>query len=154
MPFAKNDDHEICFEEFGSPNDSVLLLVNGYRSQMINYEVVFCELLATHGFRVIRFDNRDVGLSGKTQGPSPSFEMKDGRAVLTSPAPYTVSDMAADGIAILDHLGIDRAHVAGMSMGAEQALHVAFDHLDLFSTIGAFSPGGGFLMTCPVVSSR
>jgi len=130
MPFAKNGDHEICFEEFGSPDDPALLLVNGYRSQMINYEVAFCELLTTHGFRVIRFDNRDVGLSAKTPGSPPTFEMKDGRAVLTSKAPYTVSDMAADGMAILDHLGVERAHIAGMSMGGMIVQVMAINYPD------------------------
>jgi pimeloyl-ACP methyl ester carboxylesterase len=130
LPIAKNTDHEIYFDEFGSPDDQVLLLVNGYRSQMINYDQAFCELLTTHGFRVIRFDNRDVGLSGKAQGPAPTFEMKDGRAFLTSEPPYTVSDMAADGIAVLDHLGIDRAHGAGMSMGGMIVQVMAINHPD------------------------
>jgi pimeloyl-ACP methyl ester carboxylesterase len=130
MPIAKNGDHEICFDEFGSPGDPALLLVNGYRSQMINYEVAFCELLASHGFRVIRFDNRDVGLSGKTEGSPPSFEMKDGRPSLTSEPPYTVSDMAADGMAVLDELGIERAHVFGMSMGGMIVQVMAINHPD------------------------
>jgi pimeloyl-ACP methyl ester carboxylesterase len=130
MPFAKNEDHEICFEEFGPPDDPALLLVNGYRSQMVNYEDAFCELLTTHGFRVIRFDNRDTGLTKKTQGSAPTFEFVEGRARLTSKAPYTVSDMAADGMAVLDHLGIDRAHVAGMSMGGMIVQVMAINHPD------------------------
>ena len=130
MPIARNGDHEICFDEFGSPDDAALLLVNGYRSQMINYEPAFCELLASHGFRVIRFDNRDVGLSGKTPGDLPIFGMKDGRAVLTGTPPYTVSDMAADGMAVLDELGIERAHVFGMSMGGMIVQVMAINHPD------------------------
>ena len=133
MPYAKNGDHEICFEEFGSAEDEALLLVNGYRSQMINYDEAFCELLTTHDFRVIRFDNRDVGLSKKTEGPAPEFEWpsKPGeRAKLKGDPPYTVSDMAADGIAILDHLGIDRAHICGMSMGGMIVQVMAINHPD------------------------
>jgi pimeloyl-ACP methyl ester carboxylesterase len=130
VSFAKNGDHEICFEEFGPPDDPPLLLVNGYRSQMINYEPAFCEVLASRGFHVIRFDNRDVGLSGKTPGDPPAFEFKDGRFVLTSPPPYTVSDMAADGMAILDQLGIERAHVFGMSMGGMIVQVMAINHPD------------------------
>ena len=133
MPYAKNGDHEICYEAFGSERDDALLLVNGYRSQMVNFEDDFCELLTTHGFRVIRFDNRDVGLSGKTKGPAPKFappEKPGERAKLLSKAPYTVSDMAADGMAVLDDLGIERAHVAGMSMGGMIVQVMAINHPD------------------------
>ena len=130
MPIARNGDHEICFDTFGSPDDPALILVNGYRSQMINYEPAFCELLASRGFHVLRFDNRDVGLSGKTPGDPPSFEVKDGRPVLTQAPPYTVSDMAADGMAVLDELGIERAHVFGMSMGGMIVQVMAINHPD------------------------
>jgi pimeloyl-ACP methyl ester carboxylesterase len=128
MVIARNGDHEIYFDDFGSPDDPALILVNGYRSQMINYEPALCELLASKGFHVIRFDNRDVGLSGKTPGDPPGFEMRDGRPALTSPAPYTVSDMAADGMAVLDELGIERAHVFGMSMGGMIVQVMAINH--------------------------
>ena len=101
MPTTVNGDVTLYYESFGAETDPVLLLVNGLGSQCINFKVEFCELFAAEGFRVVRFDNRDVGLSSHLKG-GPH---------------YTVSDMAADGFAVLDAVGTRRAHIAGWSMG-------------------------------------
>jgi pimeloyl-ACP methyl ester carboxylesterase len=114
MPIAPANGIEICYDEFGSPDAPALLLIRGFTSQMISWHVEFCERLAAHGLRVIRFDNRDVGLSTKfDEAPQ-----------------YTLDDMAADGIGLLDHLGIGAAHIAGMSMGGMIAQLMAINHPD------------------------
>jgi len=85
MSFARNRDVELYYETFGARGDPALLLINGLGSQCINYQEEWCEKFAAEGFFVIRFDNRDVGLSSKL-----------------GDATYTPSDMAADAIAVLD----------------------------------------------------
>jgi pimeloyl-ACP methyl ester carboxylesterase len=107
--------HEVCFETFGDPSDPALLLTMGLATQMLGWHEDFCGALAGRGFHVIRYDNRDVGRSSAMTGRAPStlqLLLRDKRA-----ASYTLEDMAADGIGVLDHLGIERAHVMGASMG-------------------------------------
>jgi pimeloyl-ACP methyl ester carboxylesterase len=107
--------HEVCFETFGDPSDPALLLTMGLATQMLGWHEDFCDALAGRGFHVIRYDNRDVGRSSIMTGRVPStlqLLRRDKRA-----ASYTLEDMAADGIGVLDHLGIERAHVMGASMG-------------------------------------
>jgi pimeloyl-ACP methyl ester carboxylesterase len=104
---ARNGDCELHYDTFGDPTDPALLLVNGLGSQCINYKAAWCEMFAGRGFHVIRFDNRDVGLST-------SFA---GAPVGASGAAYTLSDMAADAFAVLDANHVERAHVMGLSMG-------------------------------------
>ena len=101
MPTTTNGPVTLYYEAFGAEGDPVLLLVNGLGSQCINFKVEFCEQFAAKGFRVVRFDNRDVGLSSHLKG-GPK---------------YTVDDMATDGFAVLDAVGADKAHIAGWSMG-------------------------------------
>lgn len=101
MPTTANGDVELYFETFGPDDSPVLLLVNGLGSQCINFKTELCEMFVSEGFRVARFDNRDVGLSTH----------------LEDDARYTVDDMAADGFAVLDAVGAQEAHVAGWSMG-------------------------------------
>ncbi len=116
MPTARANGIEICYETFGEPTDPPLLLVMGLGGQMILWEEPFCEGLAERGFYVIRFDNRDVGLSTKfDEAPVPDIQKAlEGQAI---EAPYTLWDMAADAVGLLDALNIERAHVVGMSMG-------------------------------------
>src|SRR5438477_1749345 len=121
MPIARANGIEICYEDTGDTADPALLLVNGYTSQLISWTPGFVDQLADAGFRVISFDNRDVGLTSKTPGPPPALD---------APAPYTVKDMAADGMALLSELGIDKAHVVGASMGGMIAQHIAFGFPD------------------------
>jgi pimeloyl-ACP methyl ester carboxylesterase len=106
---------ELCYETFGDPSDPTALLVMGLATQMVGWPDAFCEELAGRGFHVVRFDNRDIGRSQKMDFPVPTIRqllLRDKKA-----AHYTLEDMADDGFALLDHLGIARAHVVGVSMG-------------------------------------
>lgn len=122
---------ELEYETFGDPADPALLLVMGYTAQMIAWPDDLIQALVDEGLHVIRFDNRDCGLSSKLDG-----QAADPMAVLAAhlagevlpPVPYTLSDMAADGIGLLDHLGIDRAHIAGASMGGMIVQTMAIEH--------------------------
>lgn len=118
MPYARNGDCELWYETFGDPSHTALLMVNGLGSQSINYADDWCDAFAAHELFVIRFDNRDVGLSTSFAG-APVGEL--GNA-------YTLSDMAADGLAVLDALGIERAHVMGLSMGGMIVQTMAIEH--------------------------
>lgn len=122
---------ELEFDTFGSPDDPALLLIMGFTAQLTAWEDGFCRLLADGGRHVIRFDNRDCGLSTKLDGQTADVGAVMAAAFADEPAPpvpYTLSDMAADAIGLLDHLGIDRAHVVGASMGGMIAQHVAIEH--------------------------
>ena len=132
MPYAHNGDVDLYYDTFGDPSDPALLLVNGLGSQCINYAEAWCEKFAAEGFFVIRFDNRDVGLSTKFADVAPDLAgvvkaMAEGRE---PPVPYTLHDMANDVIAVLDAVGVDRAHVMGLSMGGMIVQTAAIDHPD------------------------
>jgi pimeloyl-ACP methyl ester carboxylesterase len=122
---ARVGDVEIAYEEIGDPSDPPLLLVMGLGMQLIHWDAELCGQLAGRGFRVIRFDNRDAGLSTKVRAPVPNMvRVLAGRRFR---APYLLSDMASDSFGLLDHLGIERAHVAGASMGGMIAQQMAID---------------------------
>jgi pimeloyl-ACP methyl ester carboxylesterase len=108
---AHHGSVDLYYETFGAPTDPVLLLANGLGSQSINYEDDWCEMFAARGFSVVRFDNRDTGLSTKCANET-----------------YTLSDMAGDAIAVLDAVGAARAHILGVSMGGMIVQRVAIDH--------------------------
>src|SRR5688572_19229742 len=121
-------DIEIAYEEFGDPGDPAMLLVMGLGVQMLGWDTEFCELLAAEGFRVVRFDNRDVGRSTTYEGPVPDWlalAMGDAAS-----ATYLLDDMADDALKLLDHLGIGAAHVAGASLGGMIAQTLAIRHPD------------------------
>src|SRR5579862_5756634 len=102
----------ICYEEFGDPEDPGLLLIMGLGMQMIAWHEEFCEQLAARGFHVIRFDNRDAGHSSHMDaGPTPTRRQLVARRI-RRPA-YVLADMARDALGLLDHLGIERAHIVG-----------------------------------------
>ena len=118
---ARSGDLDIYYEDMGNPNDPAVLLIMGLGSQLLLWRDGFCEKLVAEGLRVIRYDNRDVGLSSKTErghsGGSLIPTMLKFWVGLPGKADYTLEDMADDAAAVLDHLGIDRAHIVGASMG-------------------------------------
>lgn len=122
-------DIELEYDERGDGDP--LVLVMGIGAQMIYWQDGFCDALASRGFRVIRFDNRDVGLSSKLEGRR-GTPMRQAlvRYALGMPisAPYTLTDMAHDIAGLLDHLGIPSAHVVGASMGGMIAQTFAIEH--------------------------
>ena len=120
MAMASNGSCEIYYEAFGDPAEPTLLLVNGLGSQCINYHEDWCALFAERGLHVVRFDNRDIGMSTKF----------DAAPVGAKGEAYTISDMADDGIAVLDALDVERAHVMGLSMGGMIVQVMAIDHPD------------------------
>ena len=112
---AHLDGVEIVYETFGERAAPPLLLVMGLGMQLIHWDRELCEQLAERGFLVIRFDNRDSGRSTQIDAPVPN--LKRAMAGLKFDAPYLLDDMAADAFGLLDHLGIESAHVVGASMG-------------------------------------
>jgi pimeloyl-ACP methyl ester carboxylesterase len=127
MPRAESRGIKIEYDTFGDPADPAMLLVMGLGAQLTNWRPDFCRALADRGFFVIRYDNRDCGLSTSLdQHPPP-----DPRAVLsgdTAPVPYLIADMAQDAAGLLDALDIDAAHVVGASMGGMIAQQLVIDH--------------------------
>jgi pimeloyl-ACP methyl ester carboxylesterase len=116
MPSLLANGITIEYDEFGRPEDPPLLLIMGLGVQMIAWDERFCRQLADRGFRVVRFDNRDVGLSEKIEG-GPTPDLMAAITGDTSSASYTLEDMAADAAGVLDGLGIEAAHIVGASMG-------------------------------------
>ena len=127
MPRAKNGAVEIEYESFGDTSAPTILLINGLGSQMTRWPAPFCEQLAARGYRVIRFDNRDTGLSTWFQ---PGER-------------YSLSDMAADAMAVLDAAGVDKAHIAGVSMGGMITQAVAIEHPDRVLSITSIMSATG-----------
>lgn len=131
VPRARNGDVHLEWEERGPADGEPVLLVMGLGAQLTAWREGFCDLLASAGYRVVRFDNRDSGLSSFTAGRPPSTASL-ARAVLGGRrfggARYTLSDMAADAVAVLDAAGAHRAHVVGASLGGMIAQTVAIEH--------------------------
>jgi pimeloyl-ACP methyl ester carboxylesterase len=124
---------ELEYDVFGDPSEPPLVLVMGLGAQMIFWEEDFCAELAAAGFHVIRFDNRDVGLSSQLDGlgiPNVFEAMQAAFAGRPVTAPYQLEDMADDTVALMDALGIARAHVVGASMGGMIAQTLAIRHPD------------------------
>jgi len=124
---ARVGDIELAYETFGDPADPPVLLVMGLGTQMLGWPDELCEDLARRGHFVVRFDNRDIGLSTHLHA-APAADIAAIFAGDTSSASYTLSDMAADAVGLLDALGIDAAHVVGASMGAMIAQTIAIEH--------------------------
>lgn len=118
---ARSGDLDIYYEDLGDPKDPAVLLIMGLGTQLLLWRDGFCQKLIDQGYRVIRYDNRDVGLSSKTERrskPAPLIpSMLKFLVGLPGRADYRLEDMADDAAALLDHLGIDKAHIAGASMG-------------------------------------
>ncbi len=118
--FLQSNGLRIAYESFGSVERPTIVLVAGLYNQLVRWPLAFCQLLVEQGFRVIRFDNRDIGLSDKMDGvKAPSFFrlLLKTRLGIPVSAPYNLDDMAADTVGILDALNIPAAHFVGMSMG-------------------------------------
>src|SRR4051812_23836554 len=122
---------EICYQTIGDPGARPLLLVMGLGGPMTWWPLGLCRELVEAGFFVVRFDNRDAGRSTKLAGHRES-QRDLVRAFLGRPVtpPYTLSDLADDAAALLDHLGLPAAHVCGVSMGGMVAQTLAIDHPD------------------------
>ena len=116
-----DDDLEIYYEDMGDPSDPPVLLIMGLGAQLLLWRKGFCERLVNLGYRVIRYDNRDVGLSGKLHGRRAGGSLIPALARSfigrRSESVYTLEHMADDAAGLLDHLNIDRAHIVGASMG-------------------------------------
>jgi pimeloyl-ACP methyl ester carboxylesterase len=126
--FARANGIDICYEIFGEPTAEPMLLIMGLGAQMVLWDDDFCEQLASRGFRVIRFDNRDIGQSGKLSGGKrlTAFELLKLRLLkIPVVAPYKLYDMALDTISLMDVLGIKSAHLVGASMGGMIAQEIA-----------------------------
>ena len=169
MPKAKANNIEIEYETFGNPSDQPLLLVMGLGGQMIGWDVEFIQLLVDRGFYVIRFDNRDVGLSTKCEEAGAPHIMQAFTAAQAGQpieSPYSLEDMADDAVAVLDALNIEKAHICGASMGGMIVQVIAFRHpsrvlslTSIMSTTGnpdlpQASPEAMRLLTTPVPPER
>ena len=137
---------QIEYDTFGKRGDQPLLLITGLALQLIHWDEALCEQLARRGHYVIRFDNRDAGLSTKfAEGGKPDIgqiiaaRMK-GEKIRP---PYTIEDMADDAVGLLDALEIGKAHICGMSMGGMIAQTIALNHRQrILSLISIYSQTG------------
>ncbi|AQA06132.1 alpha/beta hydrolase [Mycobacterium sp. MS1601] len=131
---------DIYFEDLGNPDDPAVLLIMGLGAQLLLWRDGFCEKLVDRGLRVIRFDNRDVGLSTKLDGKkvvtNQYASMARSLIGRRSPSVYTLEDMADDAAAVLSHLGIDSAHIVGASMGGMIAQVFAARHSAATNSLG------------------
>jgi pimeloyl-ACP methyl ester carboxylesterase len=149
----------LCYETFGNPADPAMLLIMGLGTQMVGWREDFCRQLVDRGFFAIRYDNRDSGRSTSMKGRPVTLRELTTRRV--KDPPYTVAEMADDAIGLLDHLGIQQAHVVGASMGGMIAQHVAIRHprrvlslTSIMSTTGGRLVGQPRLAVIPLFLSR
>ena len=147
MPNVRANGIDLEYDEFGSPDDPGFLLVMCLTAQLTAWDERFCQEVASHGFRVVRYDNRDVGLSSRiTDGPTP--DVMKAFSGDHSTASYTIADMADDAAGLLDALGMAPAHVMGVSMGGMIVQALAIRHPEkvrslcsIMSTTGDLSVG-------------
>lgn len=129
MVKASVNNIQIEYDTFGDPSSKPLLLVIGLGAQMVSWELDWCERLAKQGLFVIRFDNRDVGLSTKFEEAGIP-DLEELRAAITRgekvDVPYSLEDMADDAIGVLNALNVDKAHICGSSMGGMIAQIIAY----------------------------
>jgi pimeloyl-ACP methyl ester carboxylesterase len=149
---------EVEYRTTGDGSDPVLLVVNGFTSQLISWPQGYVDRIAAEGLFVVQFDNRDVGLStkfdGRTVSPGAVFSAVLAGEPLPS-VPYTLSDMAADGIGLLDHLGVERAHVIGNSMGGMIVQTMAIEHpTRIASVVSVMSSTGDPRVGSPTPEAR
>lgn len=141
-----NTGVELFYDTHGDPANPTILLVMGLGGQMLLWPQEFVDALVERGYHVVRYDNRDIGLSQKMEGArAPGLKWQLFRKVIGWPAavPYSLKDMADDGVGLLDALGIERAHVVGASMGGMIVQLMAIHHADkLLSMTSIFSTTG------------
>jgi pimeloyl-ACP methyl ester carboxylesterase len=146
MPQAQANDIHIEYETIGNPSSTPILLIVGLSAQLIYWDEAFCSRLAQAGLYVIRFDNRDAGLSTKFEAagiPDMSDIIRKLMSGQKVTPPYTIEDMAADAVGLLDALKIEKAHICGMSMGGMIAQSLAIHYpqrvlslISIYSTTG------------------
>jgi pimeloyl-ACP methyl ester carboxylesterase len=139
---------ELCYQTYGDPDGDPLLLVMGLGGPMIWWDAGLCEELARAGFYVIRYDNRDTGRSTVLEGRVSRGTLVRAFAGTRVRAPYSITDLAADACGLLDHLGLDSAHVVGVSMGGMIVQTMAIHHpgrvrslISIMSTTGKRTVG-------------
>jgi pimeloyl-ACP methyl ester carboxylesterase len=135
---ARANGVELAWDSFGDPKARPLLLIMGLGLQMIAWDDAFCETLAARGFYVVRFDNRDAGLSTSFDAwgdPNPLQVFDELRKKHPVNAPYLLRDLAEDAVAVLDAAGVRAAHVLGVSMGGMIAQELAIRHPERVSTL-------------------
>ena len=138
MPDIAANGISLHYESLGKENDQPILLIMGLAVQMILWPDAFCQLLVDKGFRVIRFDNRDVGLSTHLEHlgvPNVALEYVKFMMRLPMKASYLIDDMAADTAALIDVLGLKRPHVVGASMGGMIAQSLAANYPDKVASL-------------------
>jgi pimeloyl-ACP methyl ester carboxylesterase len=131
MPVISANGIQIAYDDRGSRTDPAILLIMGLGTQMTAWPEAFCDDLAAHGFRVVRFDNRDIGLSTKFDAAPPIDLAAVLQRVMAGQKinpPYRLTDMAADAIGLMNGLAIKRAHIVGASMGGMIAQIVAAEY--------------------------
>ncbi|WP_374456116.1 alpha/beta fold hydrolase [Nocardioides sp.] len=119
---------ELCYQTFGDPDGEPLLLVMGLGGPMTWWDPELCSMLAAEGFYVVRYDNRDTGRSTRIRERVTRGQLVRAFGGRRVRAPYSMSDLAADAVALLDHLGLESAHVAGISMGGMVVQTIAVEH--------------------------
>jgi pimeloyl-ACP methyl ester carboxylesterase len=133
MPQVRANGIDIEYESFGRDGDPLILFIMGFGAQLIFWPEPLCQGLAAKGFRVVRFDNRDVGKSTHLTGqsaPDPRALFAEVMGGRRPHVPYSLDDMADDAVGVMDALGVDRAHIVGASMGGMIAQLVAINHPD------------------------
>jgi pimeloyl-ACP methyl ester carboxylesterase len=141
MPSYPVGDVRVEVETRGEEGAPVFVLIRGLSTQLIHWPESFLDSFVEAGFRVVVFDNRDCGLSGKFEacGTPMIADLIAGKA----DPPYRVADMALDVVGLLDALGIERAHAAGISLGGMVAQHLAFSHGDRFVSVASIMSTSG-----------
>jgi pimeloyl-ACP methyl ester carboxylesterase len=133
MPQVRANGMDIEYESFGREGDPLVLLIMGFAAQLTFWPEALCQGLAAKGFRVVRFDNRDIGKSTHLAGesaPDPRALFAEVMAGRRPEVPYTLDDMADDAVGLMDALGVSHAHIVGASMGGMIAQLVAINHPD------------------------
>jgi pimeloyl-ACP methyl ester carboxylesterase len=157
---ARVNGVELAYETFGDPVDETILLIMGLGVQMLGWDEEFCRMVAGRGYRVVRFDNRDVGHSTKIEG-GPRPDVMGAVAGDGSSASYLLDDMADDCAGLLDELGVKAAHVVGASQGGMIAQALAIRHpervlslVSIMSTTGERAVGQPHPEAIPALLTR